>query len=247
MNRDLQTLREWLRESQRIAVLSGAGMSTESGLPDFRSAHGIWENRRVTELLSAASLRHKPEQFWDFFKEIFLTPDFRNAKPNAGHIALAELERRGTNVSIFTQNVDGLHQAAGSQSVWELHGNLQYVYCPSCGTEYTMEHALLDSVPICHGWSVKRNSCEEVLQPNVVLFEQSIRHMDDALRGVLSCDLLLILGTSLTVEPVSSLPDVARQASRRTVLINLTETDFDPYADLVLHARVGETLAQVLE
>ena len=112
---------------------------------------------------------------------------------------------------------------------------------------HTMEHALLDSVPICHGWSVKRNSCEEVLQPNVVLFEQSIRHMEDALRGVLSCDLLLILGTSLTVEPVSSLPDVARQASRRTVLINLTETDFDPYADLVLHARVGEILAQVLD
>ncbi len=247
MSEELQTLRDWLRKSQRIAVLSGAGMSTESGLPDFRSAHGLWENPRVTELLSADCLRRTPSQFWQFFKEAFLTPAFRNARPNAGHVALAELERRGKDIVIYTQNVDGLHQAAGSQSVWELHGNLRHVYCPSCGTEYAMDQALQEPVPICRGWSVKRNSCEEVLHPNVVLFEQSVRHMETALRGVLSCDLLLILGTSLTVEPVATLPSVARQASRRTALINLTETDFDPYADLVMHAKVGETLTQALD
>lgn len=246
MNEELQTLRNWLLESRRIAVLSGAGMSTESGLPDFRSAHGLWENPRVTELLSATCLRDTPDQFWKFFREAFLTPAFHNAKPNAGHVALAELERRGKDVVIYTQNVDGLHQAAGSQSVWELHGNLRHVYCPVCGTQYAMDQALHESVPTCQGWSVKRNSCEEVLHPNVVLFEQNIRHMETALRGILSSDLLLILGTSLTVDPVATLPSMARQASRRTVLINLTETDFDPYADLVMHTRVGQTLASAL-
>ncbi|WP_035462101.1 NAD-dependent protein deacylase [Alicyclobacillus macrosporangiidus] len=246
MKNELETLKTWLADSRRITVLTGAGMSTESGIPDFRSEQGVWQDETLLEAMTDHHLRNDPEDFWPKYKRTFLRPEYLRAMPNDGHLALARLEGQGKEVTVITQNVDGLHQLAGSTRVWEVHGSARLARCPRCGSEYGLAHILAEDVPRCTWEDAKGAVCGRVLHPDTVLFGQPVRHYDEALYAVRACDLLLVIGTSLTVEPVASLPKFADRASTRIVLVNLDETGFDPHAHLVIRAKAGEVLRQAV-
>ena len=239
-------LKSLLHHSHRTVVISGAGMSTESGIPDFRSENGFWDNEDLLAMMSDAYLNAHPEDFWVHFKKAFMNPKFMAALPNEGHLALAELAAVGKQVKIFTQNIDGLHQMAGSMNVYELHGNIRHTYCPKCHNRYGITHIMADEVPYCTYYDMKGNECASVLHPDVVLFDQMVRHMDEAFDAVVRADLLLILGTSLSVDPVASLPQFVSHG-HKLAIINLEDTYMDERADLVVHASVGRTIHRAVE
>ncbi|PWI57391.1 NAD-dependent protein deacylase [Sulfoacidibacillus thermotolerans] len=242
----IQQLRGLFSRNQRIAVLSGAGMSTESGIPDFRSEQGLWQDPRVVSMMTERYLHAHPDNFWREFKRVFMNEEYRHAKPNAGHLALAQLEQMGKQVQIFTQNVDGLHQAAGSTDVHELHGSIYYAECPRGHGRYDADYLLEQEVPRCSFREADGQPCNAVLEPDVVLFGQMVKGFEEAFYGVLRSELLLVLGTSLTVDPVASLPQYLIKGHHHLVVINLEETYIDDKADLIIRAKVGETLAAAL-
>ena len=239
-------LKNLLHRSHRTVVITGAGMSTESGIPDFRSENGFWDDVDLLSMMSDAYLSAHPEDFWVHFKKTFMNPHFMSALPNEGHLALAELAAVGKQVKIFTQNVDGLHQMAGSMNVYELHGNIRHAYCPNCHSRYGVTHILAEDVPYCSYYDMKGNECGSVLHTDVVLFDQMVRHMDEAFDAVVRADLLLILGTSLSVDPVASLPQFISHG-HKLAIINLEETYMDHRADLVIRASVGRTVSRAVE
>jgi NAD-dependent deacetylase len=239
-------LQHLIEKASDIVVLSGAGISTESGIPDFRSENGVWQDPDLVRAMSDTWLRRFPHDFWPKFKQVFMRPEYLQARPNAGHLALAELERRGKRVTVLTQNVDGLHQLAGSTRVFELHGGVRKAQCPVCRQEYGLDDILAEEVPICRWTNPKGAECGHVLHPDTVLFGQPVRHLELAAAAVQACDLLLVLGTSLTVNPVADLPDYARRAGVRIAIVNLDETYVDPFADVVIHARIGDVLPKVI-
>lgn len=239
-------LQQYIADSGRIVVLSGAGMSTESGIPDFRSPGGVWEDAETMIAMSLSYWQDSPDLFWPKFKNIFMNEQHLNAQPNAGHLAIAKLEANGKQVTVLTQNVDGLHQAAGSTNVLELHGSIRLASCPVCESRYDLDHVLAQEVPHCSYMSVKGALCDAILQPDVVLFEQEVRHLSTALRAVRMCDLMLVLGTSLTVYPVADLPRYVIRDRTKLVIVNLDATDEDHRADLVIHDKVGKVLAEVI-
>lgn len=234
-------LKTFLASAKRIVVISGAGMSTESGIPDFRSEHGFWDNKDMMSIMSDTYLEAHPEDFWIHFKQAFMNQHFMDAKPNSGHLALAKLAKSGVQLRIFTQNIDGLHQMAGSINVFELHGNIRHAYCPKCHAQYGFSHIKAQTVPHCTYYDMKGFDCGSVLYPDVVLFDQMVRHMDEAFAAVAGADLLLILGSSLSVDPVASLPRFA-SAACKIAIVNLDETYMDNRANLVIRASVGITL-----
>lgn len=238
-------LRQWIQESQSIVVLSGAGMSTESGIPDFRSPGGVWQDEELMEAMSDRYLRVHPEDFWQKFKFGFMSPEYLRATPNLGHLALARLANQGKDVAVFTQNVDGLHQTAGSSLVYELHGNIRSANCPRCHTEYHLPYLLEHDVPRCDWVNPKGQVCDTVLSPDIVLFGQMVRHYEEAVYAIRNCDLFLILGTSLMVEPVADLPSYVARERTKLVIVNLDVTHYDGIADLVIHDKVGEVLSRV--
>ncbi|QQE77503.1 NAD-dependent protein deacylase [Alicyclobacillus sp. SO9] len=238
-------LKHWLAKSSRIVVLTGAGMSTESGILDFRSEDGLWRDETLMTSMSEGYLKMFPREFWQFFRDIFWTDEYLSARPNAGHRLLASLEKSHKNVQIFTQNVDGLHQIAGSTDVYELHGNIRRAYCPRCRERYHMEDVIGQEIPRCSWMSVKGELCDSILYPDMVLFEQSIHHYIEAYDAVRHCDLLLILGTSLSVNPVADLPN-HRSKDSKAVIINLAPTYYDSEADLVIRGKVGETMEKIM-
>lgn len=244
-NDSVSILRSMIKASKRLAVLTGAGMSTESGIPDFRSAGGFFEDAARAQRMSESYYRTSPESFWPEYKAVFLRKEFLAAKPNDGHRALVEFERMGKEVTILTQNVDGLHTAAGSTRVLEMHGNVHAAVCPRCSARYSLAEILAQDVPHCHAYTLKGGDCQEILQPDIVLFEQPVRHFQEAFYAVARADLLLVIGSSLTVEPVASLPQYASQAAKR-VVINLEPTEFDERADLCLYERQAEVFAALL-
>jgi NAD-dependent deacetylase len=239
-------LQRLIENASDIAVLSGAGISTESGIPDFRSDSGVWQDPDLERTMSDSYLRRFPYEFWPKFKQVFMRPEYLKALPNAGHLALAELERRGKRVTVFTQNVDGLHQLAGSSRVFELHGGVRKAHCPVCRQVYGLDDILAEEVPICRWTNQKGAECGHVLHPDTVLFGQPVRHFEQAAAAVQACDLLLVLGTSLTVNPVAELPNYARRAGARLAVVNLDETYIDPFADVVIRARIGAILPTVI-
>ncbi len=246
MHDQIQQLRDILIRSRRIAVLSGAGISTESGIPDFRSEHGLWKDPHVVAMMTEDYLHAHPETFWREFKRVFMNDEYRQAKPNAGHHALALLEKQGKEVAVFTQNVDGLHQAAGSQDVHELHGNIHFAECPRGHRRYGSNYLLAHDVPRCDAVDASGKRCDAVLQPDVVLFGQMVKGYEEAFYGIIRADALLVLGTSLTVDPVASLPQYLIKGHHQLVVINLEETYIDEKADVMIRAKVGETLHAVL-
>jgi NAD-dependent deacetylase len=237
-------LAELLASAHGVWALTGAGMSTESGLPDYRGPAGMWRNRRFEELASIEAMRSEPAEFWEFYR---LRLDvLGDAKPNAGHDALARLERGGVLRGIATQNVDGLHQAAGSNHLHELHGSLLHVRCRSCGIELSTEIARErwavdpDGVPHC--------DCGEVLGPGVVLFGEALPlAIEHAFSLAAECDVALALGTSLAVFPAAHLPLVTVERGGRLAIVTHGGTQFDELAHVCIDARLGDVLPQVAD
>ena len=229
-------LKNLINESNNIVFFGGAGVSTASGIPDFRGTYGLYtkENDVPYEImLSHTYFEQHPEKFYEFYTHGMLYPD---AKPNGAHRAVAELEKRGKLKAVVTQNIDGLHQAAGSKKVIELHGSALRNYCMSCKTEYGMEKILEADgrVPHCE-------KCGGIVRPDVVLYEEGLDEnaINNAVEYISGSDLLIVAGTSLVVYPAAGF---VRYANGRMVLLNRDETAYDKYADLVIH----EDLAKVL-
>ena len=238
MDEKRQTLQQWIDESRKIVFFGGAGVSTESGIPDFRSVDGLYHQQYdypPETILSRSFFDRKPEEFYRFYRKKMLAPE---AKPNAAHRKLAELEAAGKLLSVVTQNIDGLHQAAGSRRVWELHGSVLRNYCMKCRKFYPLE-------AVSEGSGVPRCSCGGIIKPDVVLYEEALD--DETMRGALGdiarADLLIIGGTSLAVYPAASL--IHYYEGSRLVLINKSSTPMDSRADLLISAPIGEVLGEI--
>ena len=240
MEEELKTLQRWVDESSRIVFFGGAGVSTESGIPDFRSVDGLYHqhySEPPETILSHSYFVNNPEGFFRFYRDKMLFP---NAKPNRAHLALAKLEQEGKLKAVVTQNIDGLHQAAGSKEVLELHGSVLRNYCTRCGKFYGLD-AILNStgVPEC--------DCGGVIKPDVVLYEEGL---DDsvirrAVEHIQRADMLIIGGTSLTVYPAAGLIDY--YGGNKLVLINKSVTSRDNQADLVICDSIGKVLGEAAD
>lgn len=230
-----ETLKQWLSESENIVFFGGAGVSTESKIPDFRSTDGLYNQQYAyppETILSHTFYMRRPEEFYRFYRNKMLFPD---AEPNRAHKALAKLEQEGRLRAVITQNIDGLHQKAGSREVLELHGSVLKNYCTKCGKFYGLE-AVLESE------GVPRCICGGVIKPDVVLYEEGLdQHtLQKAVYYISNADVLIIGGTSLTVYPAAGLIDY--YWGKKLVLINKSVTPMDSRADLVISGPIGEIL-----
>lgn len=233
----VERLAELVRTHQPCVVLTGAGISTESGIPDFRSPTGIWTRYDPMEYATIDAFRADPAKVWDFYGRRVAA--LEDAEPNEGHRAVAELERRGWIDAVVTQNVDGLHQRAGSRTVVEVHGSIRSARCLDCGTAIPASDTLdLLPLPACP-------TCGEVLKPDVVLFGELLPDaaIECAVRLAAGAGTLLVVGSSLEVHPVAWLPLETQAAGGRVAIVNRGETAYDHNADLRIEAGAGETLA----
>ncbi len=238
MDEKIKTLQQWIDESSAVVFFGGAGVSTESGIPDFRSVDGLYNQKYAwppEQILSRTFFDAKPEEFYRFYREKMLC---LAAQPNAAHKKLAELEAAGKLRSVVTQNIDGLHQLAGSQRVWELHGSVHRNYCMKCRKPYAVED-------IKDGQGVPKCSCGGTVKPDVVLYEEGLDSatIEGAVSDIRAADLLIIGGTSLAVYPAAGLINYFR--GNRLVLINKSPTSYDDRADLAINLPIGEVLGQI--
>lgn len=235
--KDIEKLHEMIANASHAVFFGGAGMSTESGIPDFRGSGGLYTSDGAGNeyYLSRACLMREPEEFYRFFNEHMVFP---NAKPNAGHYALARLEAEGKLFAVLTQNIDGLHQAAGSRRVLELHGTLSRAYCSRCGKVY-------DGSVLSSGCVPKCEKCGATVRPDVTLYGEALDGFTwrEAENEIAEADLLIVGGSSLTVYPAASL--VGNFEGKNLVIINYSPTAYDTSADLVIRASVGEVLANL--
>ncbi len=235
----LNQLKLWVKESKRIVFFGGAGVSTESGIPDFRGVDGLYHQRfkySPETIISHTFYQQRPEIFFDFYRKRMVYP---HAQPNVVHRKLAEWEQEGKLLSIITQNIDGLHQKAGSQNVYELHGSVHRNYCQKCGACYTLEQFMeMEDVPVCP-------VCGGRVKPDVVLYEERLDPMtvSGALDAIRRADLLIVAGTSLTVYPAAAFLD--EYPGNRLVLINKTPTPRDEIAQLTLHEKLGDVFKRL--
>ncbi|MGO1059776.1 NAD-dependent deacylase [Planococcus sp. FY231025] len=229
---------DWLKGAQHAVIFTGAGMSTESGLPDFRSANqGLWGKRDPSKVASVQAMNSNAEAFTAFYRERITKADAFS--PHEGHRILADWESGGLVRSIITQNVDGFHQLAGSRAVTELHGSLRKVFCQSCGASY--------SSSFYKEKNYRCPACGGLLRPAVVLFGEMLPEEPFAMayEEASRSDLFIVLGSSLSVSPANQFPLIAKEHGARLVIINEEATDFDSYADLVVHGRkIGAVLAE---
>lgn len=238
---ELQTLKTWLDQANNIVFFGGAGCSTESGVPDFRSVDGLYHQQYdypPETILSHSFFVANTGAFYRFYKAKMLALD---AKPNPAHLALARLEERGKLRAVVTQNIDGLHQAAGSQAVFELHGSVHRNYCTKCHKFFDAAYMKsAPGVPLC-------DHCGGLIKPDVVLYEEGLDDsvLNGAVQAIQQADMLIIGGTSLVVYPAAGL--VRYYRGDRLVLINKDATPYDAKADLVLHAPIGQVLSQVVD
>ena len=239
----IRRLAELVGEHGPAVVLTGAGISTESGIPDFRSPTGIWAEYDPQEYATIDAFRADPVKVWRFYALRFRA--LTEAEPNAGHLALAELERVGFVQAVITQNIDLLHERAGSREVVEVHGSIRTSSCPNCGTRYALDHVL----PVVEDGGVPRcAACDEVLKPDVVFFGELLpeRAIDRAFELARSAGLLLVVGSGLEVWPVSMLPDETVRAGGAVAIVNRGPTTFDAEAVLKIERGAGETLAALV-
>ena len=237
-NNKLDILKEWISNSTNIVFFGGAGVSTESGIPDFRSVDGLYNQRfeyPPEEILSHTFFVNHTEYFYDFYREKMLALD---ARPNDAHIKLAQLEKSGKLSAVVTQNIDGLHQMAGSKNVYELHGSVHRNYCMSC-------HKFYDAEYIKNSEGIPRCECSGIIKPDVVLYEEGLN--DDVVRGAINAianaDCLIVAGTSLNVYPAAGF--IRYFNGKYFVLINRDKTPADSSADLVIHDSVGKILSKI--
>jgi len=236
-----------IANANRLVGFSGAGISTESGIPDFRSPNGIWATNRMIEFDEFITSRPARVEYWR--QKAAVWPEMRDAVPNAGHRAFVELERRGKLRAMITQNIDGLHQRAGQDPrlVIELHGTMAEACCLSCNGRISMDEALRrvaggEAAPECEG-------CGGLLKPATISFGQAMpaREMECAIHACRECEVFLAVGSSLVVHPAASLPLLAKQSGARLIIINRTPTPLDEVADLVLHEEIGTALPKLID
>ena len=235
----IETLRQWVGEAKRAVFFGGAGVSTESGIPDFRGVDGLYHQkfREPPEaIISHTYYQKHPDVFFEFYRTRMLYPD---ARPNIAHETLARWEREGRLAAVVTQNIDGLHQMAGSKTVYELHGSIHRNYCRKCGAGYDLAQFMaMEHVPVCP-------KCGGRVKPDVVLYEEGLDPdtIYGAVEAIRRADLLIVAGTSLTVYPAAAFLD--DYMGSRLVLINKTPTPRDNIANLVLHEKLGDVFAQL--
>ena len=221
----IETLKKWIDESNSIAFFGGAGVSTASGIPDFRSAKGLNNKYSAETILSHTFFINRTEEFYDFYRKHMM---YLDAKPNSVHYTLARLEEMGKLNTVITQNIDGLHTMAGSKKVLEIHGSIYYNYCMDCGKEYGAEFIKnSDGIPRC--------TCGGIIKPDVVLYEEQLDNYTLSMANAYcqAADVLIVGGTSLNVQPAASL--IYNYMGNKLVLINRDETSADRYANLVIH------------
>ena len=233
-----EILKQWIQESSHIVFFGGAGVSTESGIPDFRSQDGLYNQEYdypPETIISHSFFMRNPEEFYRFYKNKMI---FRNAKPNAAHLALAKLEQEGKLKAVITQNIDGLHQMAGSKNVIELHGSIHRNYCTKCHKFYDLDY-------IIQSYGVPKCSCGGIIKPDVVLYEEGLNNDDieNAIRYISEADTLIIGGTSLVVYPAAGLIRYFR--GKHLVVINMSPTQTDSQADLLIADKIGKVLGQL--
>ncbi|MDD5938010.1 MAG: NAD-dependent protein deacylase [Clostridiales bacterium] len=237
--KELETLQTWLDESRSTVFFGGAGVSTESGIPDFRSVDGLYNQKYQyppESIISHSFFKANPEEFYRFYRDRML---YLDAKPNAAHRKLAELEKAGKLAAVVTQNIDGLHQAAGSKMVLELHGSVHRNYCLKC-------HKFFDVAYVKNSEGIPRcDACGGIVKPDVVLYEESLdgHTISEAVRYIEQADVLIVGGTSLAVYPAAGLINYYR--GKRLVLINKTPTPYDHSADLMITGKIGEVFSQI--
>ena len=238
MDKKWQQLKDWINESDNIVFFGGAGVSTESGIPDFRSVDGLYNQKYKyppERIISHSFYIQNPEEFYRFYKDRMLFPD---AKPNAAHKALAKLEQEGKLKAVITQNIDGLHQMAGSKNVLELHGSVYRNYCMKCHRFYDFAHMKAST-------GVPRCECGGIIKPDVVLYEEGLDNqtINEAVKAISEAQVLIIGGTSLAVYPAAGLIDYFR--GEHLVVINKSPTPRDRYADLLIQEPIGQVFAQI--
>ncbi|NLW20308.1 MAG: NAD-dependent protein deacylase [Clostridiales bacterium] len=238
MNKEIRQLAGLVQEADKVAFFGGAGVSTESGIPDFRSAQGLFHQQRAIPpetILSRSFFLSQPEMFFDYYKENLVAPQ---ARPNPAHQALAALEKAGKLVGVVTQNIDGLHQAAGSKNVLELHGSVHRNFCMRCNKAHALAHVMESpGLPMC--------GCGGLVRPDVVLYEEGLddRVTREAARLIAGSDLLIVGGTSLNVYPAAG---YVRLCPGKLVIINRDPTPMDRQADLLIRSPIGQTFAQLM-
>ncbi len=234
----IERLQEIFDESNKIVFFTGAGVSTESNIPDFRSVDGIYNQQYdypPEKIISHSFFEENPKEFYRFYKDRMIYP---NAKPNAAHLKMAEFEQKGKSLGVVTQNIDGLHQKAGSKNVYELHGTTERNYCERCHKFYDLNYIInSDSIPTCE--------CGGIIKPDVVLYEEPLddKILYGAVNLIRQADCLVICGTSLVVYPAAGLVNYFN--GKYLVVINLSSTNSDSYADLLIKEKVGEVLSNI--
>lgn len=238
MENNIATLKKWISESNNIVFFGGAGVSTESGIPDFRSVDGLYNQKYKyppETIISHSFFESNPKEFYRFYRDKLI---IHGAKPNKAHIRLAELESEGKLKAVITQNIDGLHQLAGSKNVLELHGSTLRNYCLKCGKKYGVDiFENTEGIPKC--------SCGGIIRPDVVLYEEGLDDniIRSAIHYIRNADILIIGGTSLVVYPAAGLINYYR--GKKLVLINKSPTSMDNAADLLISEKIGEVFSQV--
>ena len=238
----IKKLKEIVSNSNNIVFFGGAGVSTESGIPDFRSENGIYKaienyGNPPETILSHSYFMENTNGFYKYYKENMIHP---SAKPNKAHLAIAELESQGKITAVITQNIDGLHQKAGSKNVLELHGSIMRNNCMDCGESYDLDFIINSKeIPICR-------ICGGMVKPDVVLYQEPLDNhiMTDATEYIANCDVLIIGGTSLVVYPAAGL--IQYFNGKNLILINKNETDYDDYANLIINEAIGEVFKEVM-
>jgi len=246
MNTSIEQARVLIHKANRIVAFSGAGISTEAGIPDFRGKGGLWEDQKLMELMSAGGFRRDPVAFYR--ASLQTLPNIHRAEPTAAHRLVARLEAQGKLSAVVTQNIDGLHQAAGSQTVYEIHGNFRMGRCVDCRAAYEMA-AFYDRIergeielPLC-------SECRSPIKPDVVLFGDLLPFdvWDRAVEASRSCDLMLVLGSSLIVYPAAELPKLAVMNGAKLIIVNREATDYDLMASAVIRGSLGDFALEVMK
>jgi len=243
MEEAISKLKKFVSTSDQIVAFTGAGFSAESGISTFRGAGGLWSKYDPSIYADINYFIQDPSYYWSFFRDERY-PVIKKAKPNEGHFALVELEKRGKLYRVITQNIDGLHQEAGQSDVIELHGNTRKVNCLNCEKTYTMDEAykiLQKELP-------PRCSCGGVLKPGTILFGEPLpQHaLDMAMLASKNCDMFLVLGSSLVVYPAASMPKIAKRNGATLVIINIDPTPLDDTADLVINGSASKVLSKLI-
>jgi len=245
LDEGINKLKKLFDDSKNIVAFTGAGFSSESGIPTFRGVGGLWNEYDPMKYANIKYFSDDPSYYWSFFRDVRYSI-IKNAKPNAAHYALVDFERKNKLKTVITQNIDGLHQMAGQSKVIELHGNSREIYCIDCSKVITMDEAFkilkYKLPPRCQ-------YCDGILRPNTVFFGESLsqQKIEEAVFFTKNCDLFLAMGSSLVVTPASFLPQIAKAAKASLVIVNIDPTPIDYLADVVIHDKASKVLMHILK